>query len=139
VAIAAKTATTMIPIVMVGVVDPVNEGLVASLARPGANVTGLTFEVTREQAGKNLELLKEAVPKFRAGRSLEILMFQPIFPTARRLREQPRSSESLSSSRDASALRKRLGRRPRWRCPPACERSASDSCLVLLRSPAANY
>jgi putative ABC transport system substrate-binding protein len=61
--IAAKRATTTIPIVMVGVVDPVTNGLVASLARPGGNVTGVTFEVTREQAGKNLELLKEAVPK----------------------------------------------------------------------------
>ena len=60
---AAKLATTTIPIVMVAVIDPVSNGLVASLARPGANVTGLTFEVTREQAGKNLELLKEAVPK----------------------------------------------------------------------------
>jgi putative ABC transport system substrate-binding protein len=59
----AKRATTTIPIVMVAVTDPVGDGLVASLARPGANVTGLTFEVTREQAGKNLELLKEAVPK----------------------------------------------------------------------------
>jgi putative ABC transport system substrate-binding protein len=44
-------------------IDPVSNGLVASLARPGANVTGVTYEVTREQAGKNLELLKEAVPK----------------------------------------------------------------------------
>jgi putative ABC transport system substrate-binding protein len=48
---------------MVAVVEPVSEGLVASLARPGANVTGLTVDVTREQAGKNLELLREAVPK----------------------------------------------------------------------------
>ena len=62
-AIAAKRATTTIPIVMVMVVDPVSNGLVASLARPGANVTGLTFDVTQEQAGKNLELLKEAVPR----------------------------------------------------------------------------
>jgi putative ABC transport system substrate-binding protein len=60
---AAKRVTTTIPIVMVGVVDPVSNGLVASLARPGANVTGLTWEVTREQAGKNLKLLKESVPK----------------------------------------------------------------------------
>ena len=60
--IAAKRATKTIPIVMVGVVEPVSNGLVASLARPGANVTGVTYEVTREQAGKNLELLKETVP-----------------------------------------------------------------------------
>jgi len=62
-AIAAKGATTTIPIVMVGVVDPVSIGLVASLARSGGNVTGLTWEVTREQAGKNLELLRESVPR----------------------------------------------------------------------------
>jgi putative ABC transport system substrate-binding protein len=60
---AARRATITIPIVMVSVIDPVSNGLVASLARPGANVTGVTFEVTREQAGKNLELLKEVVPK----------------------------------------------------------------------------
>jgi putative ABC transport system substrate-binding protein len=60
---AAKDATTTIPIVMVGVLDPVGTGLVASLARPGANITGFTVDVTHEQAGKNLELLKEAVPK----------------------------------------------------------------------------
>src|SRR5262249_27069142 len=55
-AIAAKHVTTTIPIVMVMVVDPVSTGLVASLARPGANVTRLSFDVTQEQAGKNLEL-----------------------------------------------------------------------------------
>jgi putative ABC transport system substrate-binding protein len=62
-ALAAKRATNNIPIVMVGVVDPIALGLVASLARSGGNVTGITWEVTREQAGKNLELLKESVPK----------------------------------------------------------------------------
>jgi putative ABC transport system substrate-binding protein len=60
---AAKGATTTIPIVMVALVDPVGQGLVASLARPGGNVTGFTFDVTQEQAGKNLELLKEAAPE----------------------------------------------------------------------------
>jgi putative tryptophan/tyrosine transport system substrate-binding protein len=59
----AKRTTTTIPIVMMGVQDPVSSGLVASLARPGANLTGFTIDVTPEQAGKNLELLKEAVPK----------------------------------------------------------------------------
>src|SRR5262245_23830982 len=59
---AAKQATTTIPIVMVNVGNPVGSGLVASLARPGGNVTGLTT-VTRDLDGKRLELLKEAVPK----------------------------------------------------------------------------
>jgi putative ABC transport system substrate-binding protein len=62
-ALAAKQATGVIPIVMAYVGDPVEQGLVASLARPGGNVTGLTFLVGPEIAGKYLELLKEAVPK----------------------------------------------------------------------------
>jgi putative ABC transport system substrate-binding protein len=62
-ALAAKAATTTIPIVMVIVVDPVDSGLIKSLSQPGGNVTGLTFDVTPEQGGKNLELLQEAVPK----------------------------------------------------------------------------
>jgi putative ABC transport system substrate-binding protein len=60
---AAKNATNTIPIIMVGVGDdPVEGGLVESLARPSGNVTGLTF-LNRELGGKRLELLKEAVPK----------------------------------------------------------------------------
>jgi putative tryptophan/tyrosine transport system substrate-binding protein len=59
---AAKQATSTIPIVMVGVIDPVGRGLVASLARPGGNVTGLTDDAGTEIVGKYLQLLKEAVP-----------------------------------------------------------------------------
>jgi putative tryptophan/tyrosine transport system substrate-binding protein len=59
----AKNATKTIPIVMVGLsADPVQAGLVESLARPGGNVTGVTL-LTRELGGKRLELFKEAVPK----------------------------------------------------------------------------
>jgi putative ABC transport system substrate-binding protein len=58
---AAKKATTTIPIVMLTTADPVDAGLVKSLARPGGNLTGLTL-LTRELTGKQLELLKEVVP-----------------------------------------------------------------------------
>lgn len=58
---AAQHATTTIPIVMLVGIDPVTQGLVASLARPGGNITGLTV-MTRELSGKRLGLLQEAVP-----------------------------------------------------------------------------
>jgi putative ABC transport system substrate-binding protein len=58
---AVKQATSVIPIVFWGVVDPVGRGLVASLAQPGGNVTGLTDSLMAME-GKRLQLLKEAVP-----------------------------------------------------------------------------
>ena len=61
-ALAAKGATTAIPIVMVTPGDPVRQGLVASLARPGGNVTGLS-SLNPELNSKRLEILKDAVPK----------------------------------------------------------------------------
>ena len=59
---AAKRATTIIPIVFAGVGDPVGAGVVASLARPGGNITGLSIQQT-DAAPKRLELLREAVPR----------------------------------------------------------------------------
>jgi putative tryptophan/tyrosine transport system substrate-binding protein len=59
---AAKQATGTIPIIMTNTTDPVDGGLIASLARPGGNITGLT-NLASELAGKRLELLKEAIPK----------------------------------------------------------------------------
>ena len=59
---AAKEATRTIPIIMAVVVDPMATGLVASLARPGGNITGLS-SMAPEVTGKQLEMLKEVVPK----------------------------------------------------------------------------
>jgi putative ABC transport system substrate-binding protein len=63
-ATAAKQATSVIPIVFAVAADPVSSGLVASLARPGGNVTGLSLQQT-DAAGKRLELLREVLPDFR--------------------------------------------------------------------------
>jgi putative ABC transport system substrate-binding protein len=59
---AKQAAAGTIPIVMIYVFDPVGDGLVASLARPGGNVTGLTPVVNQGLVGKQLELIKEAIP-----------------------------------------------------------------------------
>jgi putative ABC transport system substrate-binding protein len=61
-AIAAKRTTSTVPIVFMGVTDPISIGLAESLARPGSNATGIT-NVAAVLAGKRLELLKEVVPK----------------------------------------------------------------------------
>ena len=88
---AAKNATKTIPIVMAGPpVDPVEAGLVDSLARPGGNVTGLS-SLSRELAGKRLELFKEAVPKaarvavlYEAGNRPSAIEVKEVLPVAAR-------------------------------------------------------
>ncbi len=74
---AAKAATTTIPIVFTLAGDPVGSGLVASLARPGGNVTGLS-NLQSELGGKQLQLLKEAVPRV----SRVAVLYNPINPAA---------------------------------------------------------
>jgi putative ABC transport system substrate-binding protein len=84
-ALAAKNATTTIPIVIASVADPVGAGLVASLARPGGNVTGLSNLAT-ELNTKRLEVLKDAVPELarvalllptRTGPALQLKELRP--------------------------------------------------------------
>src|SRR5439155_2405641 len=89
--LAAKQATTLIPIVFAAVSDPVGTGLVASLARPGGNVTGLANQMS-DTGGKKLEFLREVVPGLRrlaimanAGNPGSMLDMSEAQPTARRL------------------------------------------------------
>jgi putative ABC transport system substrate-binding protein len=73
----AKQATRTVPIVMAITPDPVAMGLIDSLARPGGNVTGLTF-LTRELSGKRLEVLSEMIPKLQRVGILSIVGFTPL-------------------------------------------------------------
>jgi|RhiMetdeSRZDD1v2_1073273.scaffolds.fasta_scaffold76796_3 ABC-type uncharacterized transport system substrate-binding protein len=75
-ALAVKRATTSVPTVFVGVTDPVELGLVGSLARPGGNITGLATN-SADLAGKRLEQLKAIVPRLRR----VAVLWQPANPT----------------------------------------------------------
>ncbi len=74
-ALAAKSATEKIPIVIAGLADPVGTGLVASLSRPGGNVTGTSI-MTRDVSAKRVQLLKEAAP----GVSVVAIFWNPTHP-----------------------------------------------------------
>jgi putative ABC transport system substrate-binding protein len=95
---AAKAATTTIPIVFNTGDDPVRQGLVASLARPGGNLTGINFFST-ELAAKRLELLRELVP---AATRVAVLV-NPTFPDA------AREDGTWARRRSGIALRAILG------------------------------
>jgi putative ABC transport system substrate-binding protein len=110
-ALAAKNVTSTIPIVFMGVTDPVAAGLVESLARPGRNITGIT-NIAAVLAGKRLELLKETVPKL----SRLAILWDPNAPgsapqwkesqlVARELGLQPHSMEVSTVDKYSDAFR----------------------------------
>src|SRR4051794_23632319 len=110
-ALAAKNATSTIPIIFMGVTDPVSVGLVESLARPGKNITGIT-NIAAVLTGKRLELLKEINPKL----SSVAILWDPNSPgsapqwqesqaVARELGLQVHSVEASTVDRYADAFR----------------------------------
>jgi putative ABC transport system substrate-binding protein len=97
--LAAKQATAVIPIVFAAATDPIGTGLVASLARPGGNVTGLATQMS-DTIGKKLEFLREVVPDLRrlaimanAGNPGSMLDMSEAEATARRLGLEVTTSE----------------------------------------------
>jgi ABC-type uncharacterized transport system substrate-binding protein len=102
---AAQQATKTIPIVIVTQLDPVAEGLVDNLARPGGNITGITT-LQRDLSGKRLELLKESVPKLsRVGilhgdESVSAIGFKEYEAAARALKIQLQSLEARGDNPD---------------------------------------
>jgi putative ABC transport system substrate-binding protein len=91
-ALAAKNATSSIPIVMIFPSDPVEIGLVASLSRPGGNITGTTLTPGPEIFGKQLQILKETIPHA----SRVALLSNPADPSfALQLREVNAAAQSL--------------------------------------------
>ena len=108
-ALAAKRATTTIPIVMAAAADPVGAGLVASLARPGGNVTGLS-SLSFELATKRLEVLRDVVPKLarvgllrpaRSGGGEGDLQLKELRPAALALKLE---LEEIETQRDPKGL-----------------------------------
>ena len=98
---AAMQATQTIPIVMAFTADPVGAGLVAALARPGGNVTGLS-SLAGELSGKRLELVKETVP----GLSRVAVLFNPATPAAEaQLKEMELAAQTLSVKLQALEVR----------------------------------
>jgi putative ABC transport system substrate-binding protein len=88
--VAAKQATSIIPIVMTSGNDPIGSGLVASLARPGGNITGLSMDTGEENFGKRLELMKDASAKlsrlavlFNSANAAHQLYLKNLEPVAR--------------------------------------------------------
>src|SRR4029453_5079204 len=79
-ALAAKNATSTIPIVGMSLTEPVAVGLVASLARPGGNVTGVSYAFGTECVGKQMEMLRDVVPKVRRVAVLANPTGSPAYP-----------------------------------------------------------
>src|SRR5215472_2854884 len=99
---AAKQATSLIPIVFVAAGDPVGTGMVASLARPGGNVTGLSTQ-TPDLAGKRIELLREVLPGLHRFAVIGNVGYEP---SAQEIREVQVAAHKLSVEVDALEIRR---------------------------------
>ena len=118
---AAKQATSVIPIVFATVADPLSTGLVASLARPGGNVTGLSL-TSPELASKRLELLREVVPGLRR---LAIMANADYPPAVRELDEVEIAAHTLGIETIALKIRQAAD------IAPAFEQGRAEALYVV--------
>jgi len=124
----AKKATASIPIVMTNDSDPVGAGFVASLARPGGNITGLTG-LARELSGKRLELLKDIFPKLSRA---AILGISEIPGNARALKEAELAAAALGVQTQQLDMRSAKDIEPAFR---AASKWRADAVSVLNGPP----
>jgi putative ABC transport system substrate-binding protein len=127
-AIAASNATKSIPIVMANVFDPTALGIVASLAFPGGNITGLSNDVSPEMASKRLALLKEAVPQISR---VAVLMNPDYAQDQSQWEVLERAARTLNLTLQAVALR----RRDEFETIFASLRRQRPDALLALRNP----
>jgi putative tryptophan/tyrosine transport system substrate-binding protein len=123
---AAQHATSTIPIVMVGTGDPVGRGFVASLARPGGNITG-NANVHGDLIGKRLELLKEAVPWL----SRVAVLMNPTPPSFEQLQEAQIAARALGVELSVQEVRSRDEFEPAF----SAMTSAGAGALLVFPNP----
>ena len=127
----AKEATATIPIVMAQDADPVGNGFVASLARPGGNITGLST-LSPELSGKRIELLKEVVPRLSR---VAVFASSSSVESTQALRETKLAAAALGVKLDHVDVLERKDFDIAFR---AARKSRSDAVLMLLSGPLAN-
>ena len=120
--LAVKKATTSVPLVMVAVGDPVETGLVASLAKPGGNITGLT-STAEETEGKRLELLREVIPKL----SHVAVLWNPENPSLLPSLKEMRAAAQVLGIKAAS-----LGGKNPWRARRGIQSDRQGAARALL-------
>jgi len=121
---AAQEATRSIPIVMTASADPVSEGMIASFAKPGGNITGLTT-LAPELSGKRLELLKESVP---GASRVALLLNQTQAGISSRMREIENAARPLAIKLQTLDVR---SREDIERAFTAARKESADAAMVL--------
>ena len=132
-ALAAKRATTSIPIVMAISGDPIRYGIVSSLARPGGNVTGLSL-MTVEVTGKRIEFLKEIVPGLRRVAAVYNPIFRTLPQTVDFVTQSEATARALGMTLQVAELDPSMGA-DRWDAALAALKKGGVGALTVAEGP----